>query len=141
MISHIMLTMNIILLTVLMLSLSPINAEPIWQIDREALHFAYGFFLMESLWRLFFFLHRLKLKQQLPKWISWLSFTHSYHGLYFQAAGCIFIGALFHELWDLTWANNPPAKSWIDISFWAIGIAVAWFWAYRKYFYIIRWTQ
>lgn len=109
-------------------------------IDRELLHFAYGFFLMESLWCLFFFMRRMHEKGKLPRKLAWLA-RKSYHAIYGQAALSILIGILFHELWDLSFDHNPAPKSWIDIGFWALGIGVDWFWNYRKWFYIVRWTQ
>lgn len=108
---------------------------------RESLHFAYGAFLLELLWWFFHFMMRLDDKGKLPKKLHWLAIGRGYHILYLKGAGVIITGALIHELWDLSFGNNPPFKSWLDVFFWAAGISVMWFWAYRKWFYIIRWVK
>ena len=110
-------------------------------VDRELLHFAYGFFLMECLWCFNFFMKRMSEKKKLPKLLARYRSPRSYHGLYVMAGMSILVGVLLHELWDLTWQNNPPVKSWVDIGFWLLGILTAWFWAYRKWFYITRWNN
>lgn len=109
-------------------------------VDRELLHFAWGFFVCEALWLLFYFLLRLKRKGQLPRYLTCLA-PDGYLSIYIVASVCIVGGSLFHELWDLTWGNNPAWKSWVDVFFWALGVFACVFLAYRKRYWILTWVN
>lgn len=109
-------------------------------VDRELLHFAWGFFLTETLWLLFYFLLRLKRKRQLPRLLGFLA-PAGFLALYGIASVAIVAGALIRELWDLSWGNNPAWKSWVDVSSWCLGVFACVFLAYRKRYWVIRWVD